>query len=71
VGDRKKNVQYSFQRACHLRKVVPVNGSQLIFHDILPTLNVDFVRTGQSTVLPFPFKYIREYADRLGTQIAN
>ncbi len=61
VGDRRENVQFSFKDACHLRKVVAVNGSKLILKELLPTMNVDFVRTGQSTVVPFPFKYLREY----------
>lgn len=61
VGDRRENVQFSFKDACHLRKVVAVDGSKLIFKELLPTMNVDFVRTGQSTVVPFPFKYLREY----------
>jgi len=61
VGGRKENVQFSFKDACHIRKIVAVNGSKLIFRQILPTMDVDFVRTGQSTVIPFPFKYIREY----------
>jgi hypothetical protein len=64
VGARKDNVsKYSFTNACHLRKIKAVNDSKLIFKEILSTMNVDFVRTGQSTVLPFPFKYIREYLE--------
>ena len=61
VGDRRENIQSSFKDACHLRKVVAVKGSKLIFKELLPTMNVNFVRTGQSTVVPFPFKYLREY----------
>ncbi|MDZ8053654.1 MAG: hypothetical protein RMX68_007740 [Aulosira sp. ZfuVER01] len=61
VGDRRENVKFSFKDACHLRKIVAVDGSKLIFRQLLPTMDVDFVRTGQSTVIPFPFKYIREY----------
>ncbi|WP_041232914.1 hypothetical protein [Cylindrospermum stagnale] len=61
VGDRRDKVQFSFKDACHLRQIVAVNGSKLIFRELLPTMDVDFVRTGQSTVIPFPFKYIREY----------
>jgi hypothetical protein len=60
VGDQ--NVKhYSFKDACHLRKIVAVKDSKLIFRQLLQTMDVDFVRTGQSTVIPFPFKYIREY----------
>jgi hypothetical protein len=61
VGSRRDQLQFSFKDACHLRKIVAVNGSKLIFRELLPTMDVDFVRTGQSTVIPFPFKYIREY----------
>ena len=61
VGDRRDQVKFSFKDACHLRQIVAVNGSKLIFRELLPTMDVDFVRTGQSTVIPFPFKYIREY----------
>ncbi|MEH2168213.1 MAG: hypothetical protein V7K41_16480 [Nostoc sp.] len=61
VGDRKEKVQFSFKDACHLRKIVAVDDSKLIFRQLLETMDVDFVRTGQSTVIPFPFKYIREY----------
>jgi hypothetical protein len=60
VGDRREMVQTSLD-ACHIRKIAAVNGSKLIFNQLLPTMDVDFVRTGQSTVIPFPFKYIREY----------
>lgn len=61
VGGRRESVQFSFKDACHLRRIVAVNDSKLIFRQLLPTMDVDFVRTGQSTVIPFPFKYIREY----------
>jgi hypothetical protein len=61
VGDRREKIQFSFKDACHLRKIVAVNNSKLIFRQLLQTMDVDFVRTGQSTVIPFPFKYIREY----------
>lgn len=60
VGQRDIN-KYSFKDACYFRKIVAVNGSKLIFKELLPTMDVDFVRTGESTVIPFPFKYIREH----------
>lgn len=61
VGERRESVQYSFKNACVIRKIVAAEDSDLVFDEVLPTMNVDFVRTGQSTVLPFPFKYLREY----------
>lgn len=61
VGERRESVQYAFKNACVIRKIVAAEDSDLVFEEVLPTMNVDFVRTGQSTVLPFPFKYLREY----------
>ncbi|WP_373479485.1 hypothetical protein [Geminocystis sp.] len=60
VGDRTDQIQTSFKDACHIRKIIAIKGCKLIFRDLLKTMDVDFVRTGQSTVIPFPFKYIRE-----------
>jgi hypothetical protein len=61
VGNRLAQIQTSFKDACHIRKIIAIEGSKLIFKDLLKTMDVDFVRTRQSTVIPFPFKYIREY----------
>jgi hypothetical protein len=64
VGCSKASLQSSLKDSCHLRKIVAVNKeSKLVFQQLLPTMDVDFVRTGQSTVIPFPFKYIREYIE--------
>lgn len=67
VGSRRDSVQFSFKDACPIRRIAAVGGSKLIFKRLLPTMDVDFVRTGQSTVIPFPFKYIREY-DKFGSE---
>ena len=65
VGDRLDKVKFSFKDACHIRKIIAVEGSKLIFKELLTTMDVDFVCTGQSTVIPFPFKYIREYQNTI------
>lgn len=31
------------------------------FEKLLPLMNVTFVHNGQLTIVPFPFKYLREY----------
>lgn len=36
-----------------------------MFDKLLPTMNVTFVHNGQLTVLPFPFKYLREFVKDL------
>ena len=45
---------------------LPANASRTEIKNaikVLPTMNVTFVHNGQLTVLPFPFKYLREYTD--------
>jgi len=60
VGEKGQGIKRTVKSACHIREVEAVEGSDLLFRDILPTMDVDFVRTGQSTVVPFVFKYLRE-----------
>lgn len=56
------NLKQGLARTCVVRKVVSAAGV-LDSEDILPLLTVEFVRSGQYTVLPFPFKYLREFDD--------
>lgn len=65
VGVVPKQIQTSFQNATNIRKIKAVKNlkgqqSQLIFDQLLQTMAVDFVKQGSLTVLPFPFKYLRE-----------
>lgn len=46
-------------RACIIRKIK--SQKEMEFKALLPLLTVKFVRNGQYTVVPFPFKYLREY----------
>ncbi len=43
-----------------VRRIISENRSFEV-EDILPLLMVDFVRNNQYTVMPFPFKYLREW----------
>lgn len=49
-------------RATHIRRIIPYNNSTIFFQKYLETMNVTFIRNGQLTVIPFPFKYLREYS---------
>ena len=65
VGKTLKQVQTSFQNATNIRKIKAVRNldnqpSKLVFDQLLQTMAVDFVKQGDMTVLPFPFKYLRE-----------
>ena len=63
VGAKSK--QRSYPSACCMRKVVSM-GDTLEYEELLPLMAVEFVRNGQYTVLPFPFKYLREYVEQSG-----
>lgn len=59
VGPKTKRTSYP--NACCIRKVVAL-GEKLEYEELLPLMAVEFVRNSQYTVLPFPYKYLREYA---------
>jgi hypothetical protein len=46
-----------------MRKVISL-GEELEYEEALPLMAVEFVRNNQYTVLPFPFKYLREYIEQ-------
>lgn len=61
VGDKSKGIKASFKNYCNIRKAVPIEDAPVLFDELIETMNVDFVKHEGLTVLPFPFKYIREY----------
>lgn len=61
VGAKSKKLAYP--NACCMRKVISL-GEELEYEEVLPLMAVEFVRNSQYTVLPFPFKYLREYIEQ-------
>lgn len=61
VGAKSKKTSYP--NACCIRKVVSL-GDKLEYEEMLPLMAVEFVRNNQYTVLPFPYKYLREYIEQ-------
>jgi len=66
AGEYSDKIKSSFSTATHIRIIKPVrklNGdkSKILFNKLLPTMDVDFVKKGNPTVIPFPFKYLREW----------
>jgi hypothetical protein len=61
VGAKSKKLKYP--NACCIRKVVSL-GDSLEYEEMLPLMAVEFVRNSQYTVLPFPYKYLREYMEQ-------
>lgn len=62
VGQIGSGIQQpKVERSAQIRKIVSHKQSKLFFKEVLDTMNVSFVRNGQLTVMPFPFKYLREW----------
>ena len=61
VGPTKASLQLSIHNASIVRQVQAEE--EVEFEELLPLMAVDFVRIGSYTVLPFPFKYLREWAN--------
>lgn len=61
VGVIGAGMRYNVCHAANIRKIEGYGGSELFFEKLLPLMNVTFVRNGQLTILPFPFKYLQEY----------
>lgn len=60
-GQIGSGMNTSITRAAHVRKIIPYKEVPNFFQNYLETMNVTFIRNGQLTVIPFPFKYLREY----------
>jgi hypothetical protein len=63
VGTIGEGMRWKIPRAANVRCIEGYQGAPLMFDRLLPTMNVSFVHNGQLTVLPFPFKYLREYLE--------
>ena len=65
VGVCGSGIQSALRNAALIRCVEQYGTVSGDFRRMLPLMNVAFVRNGRLTVVPFPFKYLREYI--LGT----
>ena len=63
VGAKGNNKKTKYPNACCMRKVISL-GETLEYEEALLLMTVEFVRNSQFTVLPFPFKYLREYIEQ-------
>ena len=63
VGTIGEGMRQNIQRACVVRNVEGYDGAAVKFDEMLPMMNVTFIHNGQLTVIPFPFKYLREYVN--------
>lgn len=58
VGNEPGNLKESLHNACIVRKVIAYD--EIEFEKVVKLLTVEFVKNGQNTVIPFPFKYLNE-----------
>ena len=61
VGAIGNGMNHKLHTAANIRKIETWEDSPNLFGKLLPLMNVKFVRNEQLTVIPFPFKYLREY----------
>lgn len=61
VGTKGKGIKEQITRASIIRELKTYQNSEIIFDKLLPLMNVDFVKNGDLTVLPFPMKYLKEW----------
>ena len=61
VGIKGLGMDREINYAVNIRKIVPFGNSQYMFERLLPLMSVTFIKNNQLTIVPFPFKYLREY----------
>jgi hypothetical protein len=64
-----KSLKQTLINASNIREIHVIKGV-CVFEQLLETLNVNFVKQGELTVLPFPFKYLRELMKEKGVENA-
>ena len=61
VGTIGEGMRAKIAKASNVRCIEGYNKGPILFNRLLPTMNIPFVHNNQLTVIPFPFKYLREY----------
>lgn len=61
VGTISDGMRTKIGRASVIREISGFLDAPIFFDEMLPLMNVDFVKYGDLTVIPFPFKYLREW----------
>ena len=62
VGTIGDGMKVNVANAVNIRKIEPVDNAPMFFEQLLPLMNTVFVNNQRLTVVPFPFKYLREWA---------
>lgn len=62
VGTYGFGMQSNIPKASHLYKISQLNNSKNIVEDLLELMGVSFVKYNSFTVVPYPVKYLKEFA---------
>ena len=70
VGTKSEGLQSTLPRATRIRKIKMVDTTKKLpdLSLLLKMMDNDFVQWGDLTVVPFPFKYLREYLTNISKQ---
>ena len=63
VGTIGSGMQAKISDSCSIRRIEADGDSPLFFEQLLQLMDITFVRNGQLTVVPFPFKFLREWIE--------
>lgn len=61
VGTIGNGMNYKISHAANIRSIIGVESSPILLEELMPLMNVLFVKNNQLTAIPFPFKYLNEY----------
>lgn len=61
VGSKQPLNGSKFEKAIHIKGLIPLKDNNKLIDKLINQLDVDFVRLGEYTVYPFPIKYLKEY----------
>lgn len=64
VGYTGTGMNTTLTTSCRIREISTIDNGKIFFKELLPLMDVVFVKYGQLTVTPFPFKYLREYINQ-------
>lgn len=64
VGYYSKNLKTILDTGVVIREIQAIDNAPIFCEELLPLMDVDFIRWRSLTILPFPFKYLREFAKK-------
>ena len=69
-GINNKNYQFELRKAVHLYKIDNYQYKNM-YHDLMNLCAVSFINQSGPSVIPYPFKYLREYINMISNEPTN